>query len=120
MNTTDIGPSKAHWLAKRLEEDIRTRGLRAGEPYLTTAQAGRQLGISKAMAYRSMKILVARQVLVSHPGRGTFVGPEAGGAPFRQTKCIRILSMQDLLLSSEQSTYGWLAGLVSTLPGYGI
>jgi LacI family transcriptional regulator len=120
MDTNDIGPSRAHWLAKRLEEDIRTRGLRVGEPYLTTAQAGRQLGISKAMAYRAMKILVARQVLVSHPGRGTFVGPEAGGTSFRQSKCIRIFLMQDLLLSFEQSTYGWLAGVATTLPGYGI
>jgi DNA-binding LacI/PurR family transcriptional regulator len=120
MTTPDIGPSRAHWLAKRLEEDIRARGLRAGEPYLTTAQAGRHLGISKAMAYRAMKILVARQVLVSHPGRGTFVGPESSGKPVKRAKCIRIFSMQDLLLSSEQSTYGWLAGLVTTLPGYSI
>ena len=59
--------------------------LRAGEPYLTTTQAGRQLGISKSMAYRAMKILTDRQVLVSHPGRGTFVGPKAAGAPFEQT-----------------------------------
>jgi DNA-binding LacI/PurR family transcriptional regulator len=120
MNTPDTGPSRAHWLAKRLEEDIRARGLRSGEPYLTTAQAGRQLGISKAMAYRAMKILVARQVLVSHPGRGTFVGPQAGGKPVERPLCIGILSMQDLLLSSEQSTYGWLTGLVTTLPGYSI
>jgi GntR family transcriptional regulator of arabinose operon len=120
MENNDLGPSKTHWLAKRLEEDIRARGLRVGEPYLTTSEAGRQLGISKAMAYRAMKILVARQVLVSHPGRGTFVGPEASGTPFTQTKCIRILSMHDLLLSSEQSTYGLLTGLVTTLPGYSI
>ncbi len=120
MNTNDIGPSKAHWLAKRLEEDIRARGLRVGEPYLTTAEAGRQLGVSKAMAYRAMKILVVRQVLVSHPGRGTFVGPESSGRSFRRTKCIRILSMHDLLLGSEQSTYGLLTGLVKTLPGYSI
>jgi DNA-binding LacI/PurR family transcriptional regulator len=120
MDANDIGPSKAHWLAKRLEEDILTRGLRVGEPYLTTAQAGRQLGISKAMAYRAMKILVARNVLVSHPGRGTFVGPEAAAAPSAQTKCIRILSMYDLLLGSEQATYGLVTGLVKTLPGYSI
>jgi DNA-binding LacI/PurR family transcriptional regulator len=121
MNTTaDSGPSKAHWLAKRMEEDIHLRGLRVGEPYLTTAQAGRQLGISKSMAYRAMKILVARQVLVSHPGRGTFVGPQTGGKPFGQMKCIHILLTHDLFQSSEQSTHGWLAGLAATLPGNSI
>jgi DNA-binding LacI/PurR family transcriptional regulator len=120
MSTSDPGPSKAHWLAKRLEEDIRSRGLRAGEPYLTTAQASRQLGISKAMAYRAMKILAAGHVLVCHPGRGTFVGPQAGGAPSRELKCVHILLTHDLFQSSEPSTHAWLAGLLAALPGYSI
>jgi LacI family transcriptional regulator len=121
MTTTlETGPSKAHWLAKRIEEDIRMRGLREGEPYLTTSQAGSQMGISKSMAYRAMKILVARQVLVSHPGRGTFVGSQFTGKPLARTKCIHILLSHDLFLSSGQSTHGWLAGISSALPGNNI
>jgi DNA-binding LacI/PurR family transcriptional regulator len=120
MNTVDTGPSKAHWLAKRMEEDIRARGLRAGEPFLTTTQAGRQLGISKSMAYRAMKILTDTQVLVSHPGRGTFVGPKVGGASFQQTRCCHILLTHDLFQSSGHSTHGWLSGLAATLTEHSV
>ena len=120
MCTDDSGPSKAHWLAKRMEEDIRARGLRAGEPFLTTTQAGRQMGIGKSMAYRAMKILTDRQVLVSHPGRGTFVGPKAAGTPFEQMRCCHVFLTHDLFKSSGQSTHGWLAGLSATLAGHSI
>lgn len=116
----DVGPSKAHWLAKRMEEDIRARGLRVGEPFLTTTQAGRQLGISKSMAYRAMKILTEREVLVSHPGRGTFVGPKVVGVPFEQPRCCHVLLTHDLFQSSGQSTHGWLAGLSATLVGHSV
>jgi DNA-binding LacI/PurR family transcriptional regulator len=120
MSIDDTGPSKAHWLAKRMEEDIRARGLRAGEPFLTTTQAGRQLGISKSMAYRAMKILTERQVLASHPGRGTFVGPKANGPRGGQTRCCHVFLTHDLFKSSGQATHGWLAGLSAALPGYSI
>jgi DNA-binding LacI/PurR family transcriptional regulator len=120
MNESDIGPSKAHWLAKHMEADIRTRGLRASEPYLTTTQAGQKFGVSKAMAYRAMKILVAREVLVSHPGRGTFIGPQITSAPAEHVKCIHLLLTRDVFQSSGRSSYGWLAGLLASLPGYNI
>ena len=117
MSTTDVFPSKVHWFAKRLEEDIRTRSFRVGEPYLTTTQVGRQLGISKAMAHRTMKLLSDRQILTSHVGRGTFIGPEAGSLSSTQVKCIHILLTHDYFQSLEQITHGWLAGLSETLVG---
>jgi DNA-binding LacI/PurR family transcriptional regulator len=120
MSSDDVAPSKIRWLAKKIEEDIRTRGLAAGEPYLTTAQAGRQMAISKSMAYRAMKLLVERQILVSHLGRGTFVGPKAAGDGIETAKCIHVLLTRDLFESSSQSTHGWLAGLAATFPDYGI
>jgi DNA-binding LacI/PurR family transcriptional regulator len=116
----DEGPSKVRWLAKNMEDDIRARGLRAGEPYLTTTEAGRELGISKSMAYRAMKTLAERQVLVSYPGRGTFVGPKARSDSLDRAKCIHVLLTRDLFQSSAPSTHGWLAGLAAALPDYGI
>jgi DNA-binding LacI/PurR family transcriptional regulator len=120
MIAEDVTPSKICWLAKRMEEDIRTRGLRDGEPYFTTAQAGRALGISKSTAYRAMKILADRQVLVSHLGRGTFVGPGAVGGDIGKVKCVHVLVTRDLFQSSAQSTHGWLAGMSAALPDYAI
>jgi DNA-binding LacI/PurR family transcriptional regulator len=120
MSTPNGSPSNIGWLAKRLEEDIQTRGLRPGEPYLTSAQLGRQLGISKSMAYRAMKILAARRVLVSHPGRGTFVGPQAGSLAAGRLKSIHVLTTQDYFQTAERLSFGCLAGLSATLPGYGI
>ena len=120
MSPDDATPSKIRWLAKKIEDDIRTRGLRAGEPYLTTAQAGRQMGISKSMAYRAMKLLVERQVLVSHLGRGTFVGPKAVSDGAEKARCLHVLLTRDLFQSSAQSTHGWLAGLAASFPDYGI
>jgi DNA-binding LacI/PurR family transcriptional regulator len=114
-------PTNADWLAKRMEEDIRTRGLRVGEPYLTTAQAGRQLGISKAMAYRAMRVLAKRHVLVSYPGRGTFVGPEArAGETSLHFKSIRVLLTHDMFAANPQTANSVLTGLTNGLPGFGI
>ena len=78
MSSDDTSPSKIRWLARKIEDDIRTRGLRAGEPYLTTAQAGRQMGISKSMAYRAMKIL-DRTPGVGQPSRAA--APSSGPRP---------------------------------------
>jgi DNA-binding LacI/PurR family transcriptional regulator len=120
MSVNEQGPSNVGWLAQRLEEDIRARGLRVGEPYLTSAQVGRQLGISKSMAYRAMKILVARRILESHPGRGTFVGPQVRESAAGQLKTIHVLLTQDYFQSAERMSFGCLAGLSAALPGYGI
>ncbi len=120
MSTTDTSPSNVQWLAKRLEDDIHIRGLRPGEPYLTTAQAGRQLGISKAMAYRAMKILADRKILISHPGRGTFIGPEVSDAPVGAVKCIYLLMTHDYFQSVGLGSHGWLAGLSATMPEYSV
>ena len=78
------------------------------------------MGISKSMAYRAMKILTERQVLVSHLGRGTFVGPKAANPVAEKAKCIHILLTHDLFQSSSQSTHGWLAGLAATFPDHSI
>ena len=70
-------------LAKRLEGDIRSRGLQAGDRYLTAADAGLMLGVSAATAHRAMNLLVSRQLLTRRHGRGTFIGPGVGGGKQR-------------------------------------
>ena len=75
MSTTDTPTSSLHHLASRLEQDIRQRGLWAGDRYLTASEAAELLGVSTATAHRAMRVLARRRMLVRHPSRGTFVGP---------------------------------------------
>jgi GntR family transcriptional regulator of arabinose operon len=64
-------------LARRLEQDISSRGLRPGDRYRTAADAAVLLGVSQATAHRAMRVLVRKRILVRHRGRGTFVGSSA-------------------------------------------
>lgn len=68
-------------LARRIEQDIRSRGLRTGDRYRTAADAAVLLGVSTATAHRAMHLLVKRRVLVRQHGRGTFVGSAVSGEP---------------------------------------
>ena len=66
--------SALHQLARRIESDIRTLGLRPGDRYVTAEKAGRMLGVSAATANRAMKFMADRDLLVRYRNRGTFVG----------------------------------------------
>jgi DNA-binding LacI/PurR family transcriptional regulator len=61
-------------VARRMEGDIRTRGLQSGDRYLSVADAALLLGVSPATAHRAMDLLVRKHLLVRQQGRGTFVG----------------------------------------------
>jgi DNA-binding LacI/PurR family transcriptional regulator len=67
-------------LAERIEIDIRARGLRSGERYMTADELGGTLGISVGMAHRAMRLLAENGKLVRRRNVGTFVGPELGSA----------------------------------------
>ncbi|MBN2295282.1 MAG: substrate-binding domain-containing protein [Pirellulales bacterium] len=64
-----------HELAMRLEQDIRGRGLREGQRYMNTVEAGHTFGVSPATAHRAMKLLVERNMVVRRNRSGTFIGP---------------------------------------------
>lgn len=72
-------------VARRIEGDIRARGLFAGDRYLSVSDAAQMLGVSPATAHRAMDLLVGKQLLIRQHGRGTFVGqalprPNSNGA----------------------------------------
>lgn len=78
-------------LAQRIHEDIRRRGLGPGDRYLTTADAARLLGVSKASANRAMDQLSNQGVLRRHQGRGTYIGEDVKPAPRQKTRIIMVL-----------------------------
>jgi DNA-binding LacI/PurR family transcriptional regulator len=72
-------PTNIALVAKRIEADLRSRGLQTGDRYLTVSDAAEMLGVSAATAHRAMSLLVDRGLLSRHHGRGTFVGEGLGG-----------------------------------------
>lgn len=75
MLTSDRVVSKLDRLASRLEQDIRQRGLCAGDRYLTAPEVASSLGVSTGTAHRVMQVLAERKMLVRRRNCGTFVGP---------------------------------------------
>lgn len=63
-------------LAAQLEGDIRQKGLRPGDRYLTAAEASNLFSVAPMTMHRAMQTLAEREVLVRQRSRGTFVGPK--------------------------------------------
>ena len=74
MPTTFLETTRVRQLADRLEQDIRSRGLRHGDRYLTAVEAGHMLGVSKTTADRAMRILTGSGVLRRRRNRGSYIG----------------------------------------------
>ena len=66
--------TKVQSLAEWLEKDIRRRGLRPGDRYLTSQEAARFLEVSTGTAHEAMRVLVEKNVLDRRRKRGTYVG----------------------------------------------
>jgi len=77
MPTLPTATTRVESLAEMLEDDIRGRGLRPGDRYLTAAEASQQFSVSSMMVNRAMRMLADRDRLVRHRSRGTFVGPKS-------------------------------------------
>ncbi len=81
-------------LAMRLEQDVRSRGLREGARYLNTIEAGHTFGVSPATAHRAMKLLVDRKIIVRRNRAGTFIG--SGMGPSQQVGIRTVYSLASL------------------------
>lgn len=60
--------------ADQLERHIRACGLKPGDRYMTTQEAGKLLGKSLVVAQRAMALLAQRKILERRPKAGTFIG----------------------------------------------
>jgi DNA-binding LacI/PurR family transcriptional regulator len=78
-------------IAVRIEHDLRRRGLRVGDLYLTAEEVGRELSVQPHAASRAMRLLAKRGVLMRKRGAGTFVGPKGCAASDAAVQCIHIL-----------------------------
>lgn len=109
MSTTPNSISTVHRLAKRLEDDIRGRGLKIGDKYLNAHEAAEMLGVSRATAQRAMKLLGDSQTLMRRRSLGTFVGPGAVNPTVSQVSTVYILA-PDRIHNAIHAMAGWMLG----------
>lgn len=76
MSNGNLPLTTIETVASRLERDIRQRGLRPGDRYLTAAEAGELFEVKSMTMHRAMSALAGREMLVRKRNRGTFVGPK--------------------------------------------
>ena len=102
-------------LADRIEADIRSKGLRAGEPYLSTEETARMLTASTNVVNRALRLLVHRGLIERKQRKGTFVkDPKTniGESPLRK---IHLLVHRDYLKSEGLLADGQMVGMQAEL-----
>ncbi len=107
-------------IAGRLEADIRTRGLRVGDRYLSTVEAGRMLGVSPATAHRAMQLLVDKSLLVRRTRSGTFVGPAVGADATHRIRTVHVLATPEKREYASFFASHFLIGLGRAIPNVNV
>lgn len=103
-------------LEERLQEDIRRRGLKPGDRYLTSEEAAVFLDVSRTTASRAMRQLASRNVLERRRKLGTLIGPKAPAIPrsVPRMRIIQVLLVNDL--EAEYATQELVLGLRTVMP----
>jgi DNA-binding LacI/PurR family transcriptional regulator len=107
-------------LARRMESDIRRRGLAAGTRYLSTRQAAKRFGVSSATASQAMQALVAQGVLERRARSGTYVAVNHADAERSLVETIVVFSPRDRGGFSTVPADLLLEALFRTNPGVAV
>jgi len=83
-------------LAELLRRDIRQRNLRTGDPYMSTAEAAKFLGVSTFLANRTLQLLQKQSVLVRSQRRGAIIT-----SPFADAQSRAVPTRIKLLLGED-------------------
>lgn len=83
--------SKSSQVMTAIEEDIRVRGLRPGEPYPSAREVAEQFGVSPMTADRAMRRLAKGGVLMRRHGSGTFIGDAVAALPALDIRHVQII-----------------------------
>lgn len=104
-------------LAQQLENDIRRRQLKPGDPYYSLAEAARMLGVGTSTANRALQLLAQRKLLRRVQRRGTFVGALQREASPGLLRRVYMLVHRSYLKQEGQVADGVLVGIQGVLPG---
>ncbi len=118
-----VAVSNVELLARRIEHDIRVRGLRPGDRYLTADEAGQMLEVSTVSAHRAMRLLSERRILVRQRKAGTFVGEGIGVSPAVRKKVHLIVASdvgRDQATAMHFLSNDLIAGVTEAMPGVSV
>jgi DNA-binding transcriptional regulator YhcF (GntR family) len=104
-------------LADRLEGDIRARRLKAGDAYLTTAEAARMLQVNGNLANRALQLLVQRGRLERRQRRGSFVAEAQTNGHTSPLARVHLVVHQRYLRAEGLLADGTIIGMQQELPG---
>jgi DNA-binding transcriptional regulator YhcF (GntR family) len=92
MSNGNLPLTTIETVASRLESDIRQRGLRPGDRYLTAAEASELFEVKSMTMHRAMRAMAGRDMLIRKQNRGTFVGPKFNNS-FHDQQAFDVLHM---------------------------
>ncbi len=106
-------------LADRLVSDIKARRLKAGDRYLTTAEAARLLGVGTNAANRALQLLQRRRVITRQQRRGAYIAefPQESLAALRR---VRLLVHSEYMVMEGVTNDLMILGMQGQLPGVDI
>ncbi len=104
-------------LAGRIEDDIRARGLRAGDAYLPTAEVAHMLGVGTVAANRALQLLAKRRVISRRQGRPAAVAEGIMTEQKSSLGAVHFLVHQEYLKKEGLLADGLIVGLQGVLPG---
>jgi len=104
-------------LAEQVAGDIRSRGLKAGDPYMNAAELARELRVSASTANRVLQILDERGVVERARKKGTLVSDPSPEGPLRTIKRVHMLTFQASARPVGVMTDPVIVGIQHKLPG---
>jgi hypothetical protein len=97
--------SKVQALVDWLQLDIRRRGLRPGDRYMTSEEAARALEVSTGTAHQAMRQLVERNILQRRQKQGTFIGPAVDAPAIQARPRVYVVSPSDATRDAHYSRF---------------
>jgi GntR family transcriptional regulator, arabinose operon transcriptional repressor len=117
MASVETQSPRASQLADRLVADIKSRRLKAGDRYLTTAEAASLLSVGNGAANRALQVLERRRLIVRQQRRGAYVVDplqQKEGLPLHR---VHFLVHQKYLRTEGVGQDESLLGIERQLPG---